>query len=230
MLFIPEFFFLFGSLFIFFFYILKNISSKFCFLDTDNLIYISYLYLIFNTMYLLYIEPSSISKIADNYFYKTDFTSFTAMICCVFFLIIILLTPKYFFFLKLSYGVYFFIMSLCTFCFLCLVNSINFFLSFVILETISICLYVLCAYNKKDINSIESALKYFIIGTFSSIFILLGIVLIYSILNTFNMYDVSFFLELEQLSIINNIDLLFIAISFFMLGLLVKLYVAPFQF
>jgi NADH-quinone oxidoreductase subunit N len=91
-------------------------------------------------------------------------------------------------------------------------------------------LYILCAYNKNDINSVESALKYFIVGTFSSVFILLGIVLLYSLLNTFNMHDISFFIEMERLSIINHLDTLFIAISFFMLGILVKVYAAPFQF
>lgn len=230
MLFIPEFFFFLCSFAIFFFYILKHLSSKLNFLESENSIYIAYLYIIVQTIYLLYIEPSNASNISSTYFYKTDLTSVFSIFCILFFFFIVILTPRYFYFLKLSYGVYFFIMSICTFCLMCLSHSVNLFLSFVILESISICLYVLCAFNKKDINSVESALKYFIVGTFSSIFILLGIVLLYSLLNTFNMYDIYFFIELEHLSIINNLNLLIIAISFFMLGLLVKVYAAPFQF
>ncbi len=50
---------------------------------------------------------------------------------------------------------------------------------FVALELFSICLYVLAAYHRKLANSVESALKYFMMGAFVSAFILLGIALLY---------------------------------------------------
>jgi NADH-quinone oxidoreductase subunit N len=47
------------------------------------------------------------------------------------------------------------------------------------LETLSIALYVLAASNRKRIESQESGLKYFVLGGFSSAFLLYGIALVY---------------------------------------------------
>jgi NADH-quinone oxidoreductase subunit N len=47
------------------------------------------------------------------------------------------------------------------------------------LEITSISTYVLCGYRKRDLRSNESAVKYFILGSFSTAFLLYGIALIY---------------------------------------------------
>jgi NADH-quinone oxidoreductase subunit N len=52
------------------------------------------------------------------------------------------------------------------------------------LETLSIALYVLAASNRKRIESQESGLKYFILGGFSSAFLLYGIALVYGYTGT----------------------------------------------
>jgi NADH-quinone oxidoreductase subunit N len=47
------------------------------------------------------------------------------------------------------------------------------------LEITSIATYVLCGYRRKDLRSNESAMKYFILGSFSTAFLLYGIALVY---------------------------------------------------
>ena len=47
------------------------------------------------------------------------------------------------------------------------------------LEILSIATYVLCGFRRRDLRSNESALKYFILGSFSSAFLLYGMALVY---------------------------------------------------
>jgi NADH-quinone oxidoreductase subunit N len=55
----------------------------------------------------------------------------------------------------------------------------NLILLFLGLETMSVAAYVLTAYNRRDRKSAEAGLKYFILGAFSSAFLLYGIALVW---------------------------------------------------
>ncbi len=55
---------------------------------------------------------------------------------------------------------------------------------FVGLETMSICLYILTGLVRGDVGSVESALKYFLLGAFSTGFFLYGIALLYGATGT----------------------------------------------
>ncbi|MDQ3962753.1 MAG: NADH-quinone oxidoreductase subunit N [Actinomycetota bacterium] len=61
---------------------------------------------------------------------------------------------------------------------------------FLALETFSIGLYVLVGFRVHSLSSQESALKYFLLGAFSSAFFLLGIALTYGATGTTNLYGV----------------------------------------
>lgn len=60
-----------------------------------------------------------------------------------------------------------------------LATSVNLVTVFLGLETMSVSLYVLAGVNKNDKRSIEAALKYFLLGAFSTGFFLYGIALLY---------------------------------------------------
>lgn len=60
---------------------------------------------------------------------------------------------------------------------------------FVALEMFSFALYVLVAYNRRSPASQESAMKYFLLGAFSSAFLLLGIALAYGAAGSTSLYD-----------------------------------------
>jgi NADH-quinone oxidoreductase subunit N len=60
---------------------------------------------------------------------------------------------------------------------------------FVALETFSFALYVMVAFNRRSLASQESAMKYFLLGAFSSAFLLLGIALVYGAVGTTLLYD-----------------------------------------
>ncbi|MFK7972556.1 MAG: NADH-quinone oxidoreductase subunit N [Bacteroidia bacterium] len=65
-----------------------------------------------------------------------------------------------------------------------LANGRNLLMTFIGLETMSMCLYIFASLYKTDARSNEAGLKYFLLGSFASAFLLLGISLIYGISGT----------------------------------------------
>ncbi len=65
-----------------------------------------------------------------------------------------------------------------------MVGTRNLIVLFLALETMSIAAYVLTGYNRRDPRSAEASLKYFILGAFSSAFLLYGIALVWGATGT----------------------------------------------
>jgi len=106
-----------------------------------------------------------------------------------------------------------------------LVTVEELFAFYLILEFQSICLYVLSSL-KKNKYSVEAAMKYFIIGSFASILLLLGFSFIYGISGMTNLEDLYVFFigikQQEQMDILVCISILLISA-----GLFFKIYMAP---
>ena len=95
---------------------------------------------------------------------------------------------------------------------------------FVGLETMSIALYILTGLVRSDEGAVESALKYFLLGAFSTGFFLYGIALIYG--STGTMY----FTELASGYAARELQLLFWAgVALFLIGFLFKVSAVPFH-
>ena len=103
----------------------------------------------------------------------------------------------------------------------------NLLMLFLGLEILSLSLYVLAGLRKRQLSSNEAAIKYFLMGAFSTGFLLFGIAMLYGATGSFSVSDISFYLSAHTSSfepfIIAGIILL-------MIGLLFKVAAAPFQF
>lgn len=95
---------------------------------------------------------------------------------------------------------------------------------FVGLEIMSMALYALCGSALKLKRSSESALKYFLLGSFSSAFLLYGIALIYGLSGTTSIAALE--------NTIGSIEspLLYIAAGLIIIGLVFKIGAVPFHF
>ncbi|MEX2620278.1 MAG: NADH-quinone oxidoreductase subunit NuoN [Egibacteraceae bacterium] len=62
---------------------------------------------------------------------------------------------------------------------------------FISVEVLSLSLYILCGFAKRDLNSQESALKYFLLGAFASALLLYGIALVYGVTGSTNLAEAS---------------------------------------
>src|SRR5688500_4178142 len=72
-----------------------------------------------------------------------------------------------------------------------MVGASDLMVMFIALETFSLALYVMVGFRRRSLASQESAMKYFLLGAFSSAFFLLGIALAYGAAGTTNFYSVS---------------------------------------
>jgi len=97
------------------------------------------------------------------------------------------------------------------------------------IELQSLSSFILTAYKFYNVKSTEAAIKYFILGSFSSIIFILGIVLIYSLTGTFNIKNIYNILLYETTMYNTNyyISIIFITLFF---NLFFKLAVVPFHF
>jgi NADH-quinone oxidoreductase subunit N len=107
-----------------------------------------------------------------------------------------------------------------------MVSANDLIVLFLGLETLSLALYVLAGSHLRRIRSQEAAIKYFVLGGFSSAFFLYGIALVYGATGTTNMGGVASFLSRNVL--LEN-GLLLVGFGLMLVGLLFKVSAVPFH-
>jgi len=115
-----------------------------------------------------------------------------------------------------------------------LVQSANFVMLFVALETVTVAFYVLVAYCRTSQFSLESGLKYLILGALSSGILLFGIVLLYGIAGNPEMLghskDSLSYAELTNFILLNSDNLIVkIGALLVIAGICFKIGAVPFQ-
>ncbi len=108
-----------------------------------------------------------------------------------------------------------------------MVSYHNLSMLFIGLEIMSVSLYILAGIKKRDFGSNEAALKYFLMGAFSTGFLLFGIALIYGAAHSFDMGVIAQYVIDRP----TGIDPMFyVGIALMMVGLCFKIGAAPFHF
>ncbi len=119
------------------------------------------------------------------------------------------------------------LMLMATVAFDLMVGSSDLLAIYVMTEFASIMLYIMAAYYKDDIRSLEGGLKIFIYGVVSSAVLLFGIALIYGICGSTNLYDLKSFLEVKGL--VTGHPMVVLAFTMILVGIGYKIGVAPFH-
>lgn len=197
-----------------------NITINNIFLSIISLIYTFFLFL--NTS-VYYVDFSIISKNKSNLLTIELFIVLT---------IIILLTsitynskyhlnlPEYILFLLTALGTI--IMFL---------NVINVLFIYILLELQNILVSIFICIKRYNRYSIEASIKYFILGSFSSLIFLYGFSLIYGCSGFLSLHDISICLEyMDQLENVLVIKTMYVSFICILIGLLFKIYSAPFHF
>ena len=110
---------------------------------------------------------------------------------------------------------------------LLVVSFYNLTMLFIGIEIMSVALYILAGIRKRDFSSNEAALKYFLMGAFSTGFLLFGIALIYGASATFSLEGIQQYIS-ESEGVIS--PLLYTGVLFLIIGLGFKIGAAPFHF
>lgn len=95
---------------------------------------------------------------------------------------------------------------------------------FVGLETMSVCLYIMTGLVREDEGSVEAALKYFLLGAFSTGFFLYGIALLYGATGTMVLPEMAAGLEAS-----GSVLLFWGGVALLLIGFLFKVSAAPFH-
>jgi len=121
----------------------------------------------------------------------------------------------------------FFLLSLLSL--LLLVSTQNLIFFYLTIELQTLCFYVLSIFNRKSAFSTEAGLKYFLLSSFMSAFLLFGMVIFYSCLGTLSLPEIynilSFGFFNSNLNLIINYGGIFVVIV-----ILFKIACAPFHF
>lgn len=138
-----------------------------------------------------------------------------------------LLAASFFSRFEASHGEYYFLLLSSVMGLILIASSADFLTLFLGLETLSIALYVLCAYMKKWDLSKEAALKYFLLGALAAAFFVYGVALVYGAVGTTRLDGL-----LQAYQGIDNIQrkvLFFAGISLITTGLAFKAAIVPFH-
>ena len=108
-------------------------------------------------------------------------------------------------------------------------SAADLILVFVALELFSIALYVLVGSRRRSLASQESAMKYFLLGAFSSAFFLLGIAFVYGATGSTNLYGLDGITGYLDGTSAADYSLLVIAVGLLIVGLGFKVAAVPFH-
>jgi NADH-quinone oxidoreductase subunit N len=95
------------------------------------------------------------------------------------------------------------------------------------LEVLSISLYVLAGFFRRQTRSNEAGLKYFLLGAFSTGFLLYGIALLYGVSGTTNVADIGMYLRSQPALLANPMTIA--GMLLLSVGFLFKIAAAPFH-
>lgn len=142
-------------------------------------------------------------------------------------ILILLLSKSYFEKISENVAEYYTVILFALVGIIVMVSYHNLSMLFVGLEIMSVSLYVLAGIKKRDFASNEAALKYFLMGAFSTGFLLFGIALIYGASHTFDLGEIAKYVTDRP----TGIDPLFyVGIILMMTGMCFKIGAAPFHF
>ncbi len=112
-------------------------------------------------------------------------------------------------------------------------HATNIIFLYVLIELQSISSYILTSMRKVNRYAVEAGLKYFILGSFTSVVLVFGFVLLYGFSGMLHVQELSIFLiyiQQEQIYIGFLYVLFYISLLCIMIGFLFKIYASPFHF
>ena len=144
--------------------------------------------------FFLFINNYNLFFIIFNFSYVSNFSIvFIKILLILSSIIFFFFFFPFFFFKKIISYEFLVIILFSIFAMLILISSNDFLLMYLCLELQSLCFYILASFKRKSFFSSEAGLKYFILGSLSSGFLLFSISIIFGCTGLLNFIDLEYF-------------------------------------
>lgn len=170
---------------------------------------------------------SGASPIYSGMMLFDNFAVAFSSICIISTMLILLISKDYFEQISEHVAEYYTIILFALVGILIMVSFHNLSMLFIGIEIMSVSLYILAGIRKQDFKSNEAALKYFLMGAFSTGFLLLGIAFIYGATATFDLGVIKEYVIANPSGIS---PLFYSGLILMIIGLSFKIGAAPFHF
>jgi NADH-quinone oxidoreductase subunit N len=170
---------------------------------------------------------SNAAPIFSGMMHFDNFAVAFSSICIITTILVFLLSKNYFEKISENVAEYYTLILFALSGIIVMVSYHNLSMLFVGLEIMSVSLYILAGIKRKDFASNEAALKYFLMGAFSTGFLLFGIALIYGASKSFDLAVIAQYVIDHP----TGIDPIFyVGLVLMIVGLCFKVGAAPFHF
>ena len=187
--------------------------------------YLSLLGLAISLIVSISMWKGGISTYAFNMMIVVDrFTLFFNALFIVATLITILISINYIREEGINYGEYYTLILIAAVGMMLMAKANDLIIVFLGLETLSISIYVLVGFLRTNLKSNESSLKYFLLGAFSSAFLLYGMAFVYGATGSTKLPEIA-----KQVPYILSNPLLLAAVGFLIVGFGFKVALVPFH-
>jgi len=159
-------------------------------------------------------------------FISDGYSTFFKIIFLVNVILTVLISIKYIVIEKVNFGEYYSLILFSTIGMMIMASAGDLIVLYLGLELMALSTYVLAGFIRHDIKSNEAALKYFLLGAFSSAFLLYGISIIYGLTGTTDLKAIAAFISERGLA--DNFSLL-LSVIFLIVAFGFKIAAAPFH-
>ncbi len=162
----------------------------------------------------LYFIPSSLGETFGGMFISDSYSMYFKLIFMVNLILTVLISLKYIQRQKAEYGEYYSLLLFATTGMMIMASSGDLIVLYLGLELMALSTYILAGIKRHDIKSNEAAIKYFLLGAFSSSLLLYGISLIYGLTTTTDIAKIAAYLKQTGTSTPLLMSMILIAVSF----------------
>lgn len=140
---------------------------------------------------VLYTIPSSHGQTFGGMFISDTYSTYFKLIFMINLVLTILISLRYIQREKAEYGEYYSLLLFATSGMMLMASAKDLIILYLGLELMALSTYILAGIKRHDIKSNEAAIKYFLLGAFSSALLLYGISLIYGMTTTTDIYKIA---------------------------------------
>lgn len=164
----------------------------------------------------IYLLPACKGESFGGMFINDTFSVYFKTICLISLILTILISLKYIQVEQADFGEYYSLLLFSTTGMMLMVSARDFIIVFLGIELMSLSLYILCGIKKHDPRSTEAAMKYFLLGAFSSALLLYGISMVYGLTTSTDIYRIAAYLRQTPptLPLMLSMTLIIVAFSF----------------